>query len=328
MPQEEIIATDRSNKAHGLYWWVSRLLAGAVGLVLVVASILKATDMELFLEQIRQYGIISHYALVTLGAWGLIALEFTLGFALVVFYRPRLILPITAMLLLIFIGVMGWAWLTDATTECGCYGRWVRRTPGEGVLENLIFLAAIVPAWAVHRHSEAPKRLLKTWIVAAACLIGFSLPVIFGFSISRIIQPPSKTAELELGRLQVQGLKNVDLSHGLYLIVLMETDCPYCQEAMSELNMLADTPDMPLLIGLIPKGNELRIKFEDEYQPAFPIEQISDDAFWRLLGDGYIPRIFLVRDGRILKVWDRKVPEETSIRAAEDIEGSVIHRGE
>jgi hypothetical protein len=319
MSQEEIISTKRSNKAHGIYRSVSRLLGGAVGLVLVIASMLKATDMELFLEQIRQYGIISNYVLVTLGAWGLIALECTLGVALLVFYRPRFILPIAAMLLLIFIGVTGWAWVTDATTECGCYGRWVRRTPGEGALENLIFLAAIVPAWIVYRRSATPKRSLKAWIVAAACLIGFAQPLIFGFPISRITQPPSKTAELELGGLQIQGLKDVDLAHGLYLIVLMETDCSYCQEAMPELNMLADRPDMPILIGLIPNGDELRIKFTDGYQPAFPIEQISDDAFWRLLGDGYTPRIFLVRDGRILKVWDRKVPEEKSIRAAEDL---------
>jgi hypothetical protein len=319
MSQEEIISTKRLNNAHGLYRWVSRLLGGAVGLVLVIASMFKATDMELFLEQIRQYGIISHYAVVTLGAWGLIALECTLGVALLVFYRPRFILPMTSMLLLIFIGVTGWAWLTDATTECGCYGHWISRTPGEGALENLIFLAAIVPAWIVHRHSETPKRSPKAWIVAAACLIGLAQPVIFGFPISRIIQPPSKTAELELGGLQIQGLKNVDLSHGLYLIVLMETDCPYCQEAVPELNMLADRPDMPVLIGLIPTGNELHIKFTDAYQPAFPIGQISDDAFWRLLGDGHIPRIFLVRDGRLLKAWDRKVPEEKSILAVQDL---------
>ncbi len=319
MAQEEIISTKAWYKAHGVYWWVSRLLGGAVGLVLLIASLLKATDMELLLEQIRQYGIISHYVLVTLGAWGLIALECTLGVALLVFYRPRLTLPITAILLLTFIGVMGWAWLTDATTECGCYGRWLRRTPGEGVLENLIFLAAIVPAWVVHRHSEAPKSSLKAWIVAAACLIGLALPLVFGFPISRIIQPPIKTAEIELGQLQVQGLKNIDLSHGSYMIILMETDCPHCQEAIPELNMLADTLIIPGLIGLVPNEEELRIKFIDEFQPAFPIEQISDDTFWRLLGDGHIPRIFLVRDGRILKVWDGRVPDEKSIRAVEEL---------
>jgi hypothetical protein len=256
MAQEEIISTQRSDKAYGLYWWGSRLLGGAVGLLLLTASVLKATDMELLLEQIRQYGIISHYVLVTLGAWGLIALECTLGVALLVFYRPRLTLPITAMLLLIFVGVTGWAWLTDATAECGCYGRWVRRTPGEGALENLIFLVAIGAAWVVHRRSEAPKSSLKAWIVATACLVGLALPLVFGFQISRILQTPLKTAEIQLGQLQVPGLKNVDLSHGSYMIVLMETDCPHCQEAMPELNMLADTLIMTSLIGLVPNGDE------------------------------------------------------------------------
>jgi hypothetical protein len=34
-------------------WWVSRVLAGAVSLILVAASVLKATDMELFVRQLN-----------------------------------------------------------------------------------------------------------------------------------------------------------------------------------------------------------------------------------------------------------------------------------
>ena len=52
---------------------VHRLLAGAVGVILLTAGVLKATDMELFIGQIRDYGIISQSIVLTLSAWGLIA---------------------------------------------------------------------------------------------------------------------------------------------------------------------------------------------------------------------------------------------------------------
>jgi hypothetical protein len=64
--------------------WV-RLPAGAVGLILLIAGLLKATDMELFIGQIRDYGIISQRIVLTLSTSGLIALECALGVGLLVF---------------------------------------------------------------------------------------------------------------------------------------------------------------------------------------------------------------------------------------------------
>ncbi|MBC8461613.1 MAG: hypothetical protein H8D67_26860, partial [Deltaproteobacteria bacterium] len=102
---------------------------------------MKATDMGLFIGQVRDYGIISQPIVLTLSAWGLIGIECALGVGLLVFYRPRLMLLLTAMLLLIFVGATSWAWLTGATEDCGCFGHWLKRTPGEAVLGNLILLA-------------------------------------------------------------------------------------------------------------------------------------------------------------------------------------------
>jgi hypothetical protein len=65
--------------------WVYRLPAGAVGLILLITCLLKATDMELFVGQIRDYVIISQRIVLTLSTWGLIALECTLGVGLLVF---------------------------------------------------------------------------------------------------------------------------------------------------------------------------------------------------------------------------------------------------
>ena len=59
----------------------------AVGLILLGAAFMKATDMQLFIRQIRDYGIITHYVLVAVGAWGLIMVECALGVGLLVTTR-------------------------------------------------------------------------------------------------------------------------------------------------------------------------------------------------------------------------------------------------
>ena len=295
--------------------WVCRLPAGAVGLILLIASLLKATDMELFIWQIRAYGIISQRIVLTLSAWGLIALECALGVGLLVFYRPRLILSLTAMLLLIFGGATTWAWWTGATVDCGCFGAWLNHTPGEAVLLTLILLAATVLALVGYRPTHAPKPRAKAWAVAIACLIGLTLPVAFGFTISQTAQVQRKTVEMELSQLQIKGLDQFDVRSGAYLIVLMDTGCLHCQESVQELNDLAEAAGLPAVIGLFMNEESERMAFVEQFQPLFSIGQIKKDIFWRLLDEGEIPRIILVNDRRVKKVWDETVPTAEMIRA-------------
>ena len=78
-------------KVRHLFPKVPRLIAGVVGVILLAAAVLKSIDMQLFIRQIEDYGIITHpYYLLVVSAWFLIALEFTLGIGLVVFYRPNI----------------------------------------------------------------------------------------------------------------------------------------------------------------------------------------------------------------------------------------------
>ncbi|MHC4153181.1 MAG: hypothetical protein ACYSSP_13945, partial [Planctomycetota bacterium] len=55
--------------------------------------------------------------------------------------------------------------------------------------------------------------------------------------------------------------------------------------------------------------------FLKEFQPTFRLEQISDDAFWRLLARGDVPRTILIRNGSVLQVWDQKLPNKNVIQA-------------
>lgn len=317
MDEENITSKQKSSKTNIWRVWVPRLLAGAVGVVLLVAAVSKATDMEMSIRQIRDYGIISHPVLLTLSAWGLIALECGLGIGLLVFYRPKLIFSLTVVLLLIFMGGTVWAWVTGATEDCGCFGAWVQHTPGEAFLWELVLLAATVLAWVGHRHVDSRQTRAKAWAVATAFVVGVALPLFFGFSMSYVSASPWQAVETELNQLQIQGLDQIDLKKGTYVVILFDTECLHCQDSVPELDELAGANDLPTLIALSMNDESQRMTFAQEFEPAFRIGHISEDVFWRLLGLGDIPRTILVRDLRVLEVWDQQVPTKDMIVAAQ-----------
>ncbi|MGD8226943.1 MAG: hypothetical protein PVI20_04140 [Desulfobacteraceae bacterium] len=189
--------------------WVSRILAAAVGLILIGASVLKAIDVDLFVEQLGDYGIISHHTVLVLGAWGLICLEFGLGVALLIYYRPKISLPLAGMLFLVFLGGTGWMWLSGTTEECGCFGDVIKHTPQQAVVHDLIFLAATGLAWMGSLHGKTAQSRVKFLTVVVACLVGLLLPVAFGFSVSKITQPPPKAAETPLEELEMDPKANM-----------------------------------------------------------------------------------------------------------------------
>ncbi len=194
--------------------WVSRVLAGAVGLILIAASVLKATDVDLFVRQLGDYGIISQHAVLVLGAWGLITLEFGLGVTLLIYYRPKITLPFAGMLFLVFLGGTGWTWLSGTTEDCGCFGDYVKHTPRQAMVHDVIFLAATVLAWLGSLHGKTAQSRVKVMTVVVACVVGLLLPVAFGFSVSKISQAPPEAAETPLEKLETEKRDTIDMKKG------------------------------------------------------------------------------------------------------------------
>jgi hypothetical protein len=194
--------------------WVSRVLAVALGLILVAASVLKATDVDLFVKQLGDYGIISQHTVLVLGAWGLITLEFGLGAALLIYYRPKITLLTAGMLFLVFLGGTGWTWLSGGTEDCGCFGDYVKHTPQQAVVHDLIFLGATVLAWLGSLRGKTTQSRVKVMTVVVACVVGLLLPVAFGFSISKITQPPPKGVETAPEELEMGGKDNIERKKG------------------------------------------------------------------------------------------------------------------
>ncbi|MFC1863823.1 MauE/DoxX family redox-associated membrane protein [Thermodesulfobacteriota bacterium] len=298
-----------------LKYWLPRLLAGLLGLVLIIAGVLKSMDMELFIRQLKAYDILSISSIVALSAWGLIIIELILGACLLVGYRLKISLPALGILLLIFILANVWALISGSTSDCGCFGSLLQRNPAEAIAEDLILLIITIFSWTRLKGSAQKSKSKGLYAVIIALLLGLTLPIIFGFSMAGISQPEIGTAEMSLGKFEIKGLDGIDIGLGEYLIVIMGTECIHCQDAVFDLNILVDTENMPEIIALCANEDDQVIRFKEQFQPFFPISKISEEDFWGLLGTGNMPRIILVRDKLVKRVWYEAVPSADEIKS-------------
>ncbi len=284
----------------------------------MTSGLLKAVDMELFIRQIKDYDIISHPVLLTLGAWGVILVEWVLGAALVVGYRLRLFASLSALLMMVFLGAVIWAWITGASEDCGCFGAFVQRTPGEAALEDLALLAILLLGRPRKNDPRGARAGIRFWPVLVAGMLGAALPMVYGSPVERLTRPPAEIVQSEFNGLKIQGmgLEKIDLNRGTHLIVLMETGCLHCQEAVMDLNALAETFAGFSMAAVCANDEGPRREFVREFEPVYPVGGIAEDDFWRLLGDGDIPRVFLLDEGRVLKIWDVEIPTGEMISAA------------
>jgi hypothetical protein len=264
--------------------------------------------------QMKAYGVISNPILVLISSWGMIILQCTLGMALLLYFRPKWVLTAAIFLWLILLGGTIWAWSTGSTDECGCYGSWLKNTPREATIENTIFLLFTLIAWFKAPFRGKGKELAKAFLIVAASLISLVLPILFGVSISEIIHPEYGMNKIDLGEIKPKGLETIDFRSGVHLVLLMGTDCPHCLELLPEVEQLALSSGVPKIVALCINDDIQRERFVEEFEPSFPIGQISDDLFWKLLGNGTTPRLLLVKQGKIEKIWDQIVPEPEMIQ--------------
>ena len=152
--------------------------------------------------------------------------------------------------------------------------------------------------------------------VLIAFLLGLILPITFGYSIADLFKSDTKTAAITIGKFDIQGLDDIDIKLGEYLVVIMGTDCAHCQDAVFDLNVLVDLENMPEIVALCPNEDDQISTFKNDFKPLFQIGKINENDFWNLLETSNIPRILLVKDGLIKQVWNDNVPSPNDIMAS------------
>ncbi len=308
--QENMLLADEV----GLPRWrhlVARGLEALIGGILLLAGLLKAWEPLGFVQQITEYKIITAPGVVKALAWLMIAIECGLGMALIVGFRRRITVPLAGVLFVFFLSTIGWAWVSGATEDCGCFGSWVKRTPAQAFVEDLLMLAALGVAWFLHRREAGNYHRLRLGLVSTAVLVGLAVT---GWSSQSARQSSDPVVRLQaqaqspFSNLTV-ALVPVDLSKGTHLVILLDTGCSHCQASVPGFNQLmVQSQNAPPLTALCSNFEEEVKMFRKTYQPGFPLGIVARPDFMKLLDGGGTPRTVLVKDGFILHVWDGDVP--------------------
>ncbi len=304
------------NDAHTNRWRLGRWASGVVGLVLLAAGVVKATNLELFMAQIKAYGVIDGPVLLLISAWGLVAVQVCLGAALALAYRPWWSLGAASLLWLVLLGGTSWAAWTGATDKCGCFGAFLEHSPAAATLQNALFLGATLYAFQAMKRAPVPAHgPARAWVVAFACLAGVLLPAVFGVPLNAGMNVTEGSAHRleELAGTEIQGASWPENGGGPLLLVLMGTDCGHCLEALPDLDALAEESEVPPVLALCADDRPKREGFTRRFQPSFPLGGVSKETFWRLLSTGDMPRVLLVRRGKVVHAWDGTVPEAADV---------------
>jgi uncharacterized membrane protein YphA (DoxX/SURF4 family) len=296
--------------------WAARLagrIAGRLlGALILAAGLLKAAAPAEFAQQIAGYGIVTNPVVTALIGYAIVIVECGLGAALLVNLRPRVTLVVAAVLLTAFLVLVGWAWSTNATENCGCFGPWTR-SPQQAFFEDLVLLAVAVWAWWGRRFAAAPTNAFKLALVGIALAAGIMIPAIAGFASNAAPGSAGVVGSTAFSKIEVTD-PSADLANGDHLVLLMSTNCPHCKDAVPAVNALVSDGRLPRLTAIAMEDRVDRGLFREDYKAAFDIGQVSQQTVFSLL-EKQFPRLFLVRNGRIVAVWDELPPADAVLAA-------------
>ena len=268
-----------------------------IGFVFIVAGVAKAMDLNFFYYVLKTFPLGLSDPMLLWLARGFIALEIILGTALLFNIWPRLVLPATFAVVLVFLAVTTWNLLGGLSEDCGCFGKLVRLNPAVEVIVELVLLFITFVAWRFTQPGGGAGRF-KTALMGAAVVVGFGLPYLFPESRPKVIAKEGVGSYV--GDLKPDRLK-VDLAKGDFFLALIETDCEHCQAAMSKLNELAKSHATPKLVAVCPNSPEELDSLKAKMAVDFPVGFVPIRKF--LLLNPEIPALLWVKEGIVRHTW-------------------------
>lgn len=104
----------------------------------------------------------------------MIVLEIVLGVALLFFFRMPLTMWILLLLLIFFTFLTGYSAITNAVTDCGCFGDAIKLTPWQSFWKDVILLVFVLHLFWYRQKYVSVLRSREGWaVVFVTAVIGF-----------------------------------------------------------------------------------------------------------------------------------------------------------
>ena len=314
-------------------WRVSLARLGCVilGAVLLVAAWAKSLDPSSFAKEVAREGLDFLLPAAAVALFALF-LEWSLGTALIVGIRHRVIFWPTAALIAFFVFLTGrkyWRHLQGIEPEegesCGCFGNLVERTPAEAFWQDMLLMvpALLLMALAIDAASKLPTKRL-----ALAALVGVGMTV-FAWQAPNLpldnlatrlkpgIDPFTLCAgsEEDGSRVCLNAILP-ELETGEHLVVMADISSEELIGEIETLNEVAWLDGFPSLWVLTSAGEEELFELRFTHGPAFELRETPAPLMKPLYRT--MPRSFLVKDGKVERTFSGFPPWDEFKAAAGD----------
>jgi len=294
--------------------------ATVLGAVLLFAAVTKAIDPAAFAESVHAEGL---DFVLPAGPSALlaIAIEAGLGTALLLgLRRPGVLVAATglAVLFLFLTGRTYVAHLRGVVSEassCGCFGRFVERSPTEAFWQDVLLLVPTTAlAWVGRPVGGArPWRRAALAGATAVAVTGFAVaaPSLPLDDVATRLSPGERLATLCVGDGKKVCLRDVLplATEGRHVVVLADLDDAAFAAAVSDLNRFALDGGPTRLWVVTTAAKETVARFSLLSGATFPVlsapAPLARPLYRRL------PRSFLVVDGVVRETWDGLPPFAT-----------------
>jgi hypothetical protein len=291
-----------------------------MGIVFLVAGLPKVWDPAYFYWEIVPFTFLfglDESTSILVARMGLVLgpVESITGLALLLNWRPSITFPLAIGLMAAFTALVTSAWMQGYDASCGCFGSLVERSAGEAVIEDVAMLGLLLLAWVGSMGTGALLRRSGTLMATA----GLGVLVLGSVQLSGVherISDSDLRVGVSLRGLQVLG-DSSDLLDGERVIMVMTPTCERCRRSVPRVNRLIGEVDGVDVVAVTHFDQESPSLTEmiATLKPEFPIVTVTKKDFLRLAWGHGVPRMAMLRDGEVVKVWEaHELPDAEDVR--------------
>jgi hypothetical protein len=242
----------------------------------------------------------------------LIGMEILLGVLFILNYRlKKLTIPFAVCLLVFFtLYLLAQILITGNTGNCGCFGEHHRMTPLQGILKNLVMIAACLWIYFFYQGwSSRYNSLVLSLLIVTSLGLPFVLNVIdytyssnnlqekVGYQLDLgLLYHPDDTAKVEVPA--------IDLRKNKHVLAFLSLTCQHCRIAAKKFRLIKkNNPSIPIYFILNGDRKKYSAFIEDTGAGNIPSSFCLGKAFIQL-ASAQLPRIYYLDNGVVVKKVD------------------------
>ncbi|MEO0837785.1 MAG: MauE/DoxX family redox-associated membrane protein [Cyanobacteria bacterium J06643_5] len=282
-----------------------------VGIVFLFTGIAKLIEPWKFVDHISKLQLLKSRQSTVFTALIFTAIETALGVALILEVLPKIIIPVSILLLIGLMILTYWSTSTGRTEDCGCYNGWVKISPIQSLALDIIYIVLLIFA-AINGNYQST--VLWKWMLVLATLVT-SGALAFG---SLEYFHKNGNPYIDLTPLRANRLwkpewlgedSNSKLMSGEKIVIFLSPQCPQCKKWLNVLKVVHYRDDLPEVTGAIAITKiEQGQQFVDSYGLNFPV-LVLDQKQYDKLAIMVVPTAVLLEDGIIKEKWVGLIPE-------------------